>query len=210
MTTTHADAMHRDITAKDAWDAFGLGGLLLEDGGTGPEHGSSPVSVKSPKLTPAWCGTYVSGMVPRYGAMPRQPIALRHESIARLHDPYGIFPPLQKPSAAASLEPSTGAPPSSSLVSGSAATRRRQPPRDRRHGRRRANLQGSRTLPALLPAQRRPVDDLDELRREAEQRALQLAALSPPGKPSKDQFRNSIRGDIITAVSFPDRLQQDR
>ena len=45
---------------------------------------------------------------------------------------------------------------------------------------------------------------------EQEQRALQLAALSPPGKPSKNQFRNSIRGDIITAVSFPDRLQQDR
>ena len=28
MTTTHADAMHRDISAKDAWDAFGLGGLI--------------------------------------------------------------------------------------------------------------------------------------------------------------------------------------
>ena len=99
--------MHRDISAKDAWDSFGLGGLLLEDRGTGPKHGGSAISAKSPKLTPTWCGTYVSGMVPRYGTMPRQPVAPRHESIARLHDPYGIFPPLQKPSAAASLAAAT-------------------------------------------------------------------------------------------------------
>ena len=55
-----------------------------------PLPGGGGLAMLSPEL-PGALDPYVSAMVPRYGVPPREPVALRRASLARLHDPYGIM-----------------------------------------------------------------------------------------------------------------------